>query len=349
MAALINSFNSSLPNITQPAKLSNGVAIIYFILAITSAIGFIINIIAVMMILMQDKVKAVSDILLLHLLFCDLLATSVLTINTVVVLVNDSIGLPYQVMVTMCKILASMAPMAYILGVATLTFMSIERYRAVIHPMKPRISGKKVSIILLSNWLLNIAIAVVAISESRVDPSDKSHCIFYGSDGERSFILIIAVSCIVLIAYIIPIIIMLYCYTKIIVKLKLLTTITQGHVTKESQSQIQKKRIIKTLIAASVIFTIVGIPVVAGLIVTINVASKTSNLTNLERDTGNILIAVEVLSLIIASTYNPAIYFVRKIENCKLSCYHKVQATPRRHQTTVTPMISMLTLYKEST
>lgn len=323
MASIINSSNSSLSNITQLARLPVDEVIIYIVVLCTGVIGFIINLVAIMMITIQDKVKTASDGLVFHLMFCDLIAAVVLAASRIVVLYDNSIGLPYQVMDEMCKAQAFAAPMSYVLTVATLSLMSVERYRAVIYPLKPRMNGKKVVVILLPIWLLSTVVAIISVSETKADPLHTSYCI-YNSNETHSYIIIIGVIYLALVGYIIPLIVMLYCYTKIITKLKLLATITESHRAKESNTQTRRKRIITTLIAVSAIFMSTGIPTVIGLAVNIYNFSRASNLTVLEKSIGSIFISVGVILLILAVTCNPIIYFVRKRENCNLTCYNKV-------------------------
>lgn len=320
---MINSSNSSLSNVTQPGLLSSDLLIIYITVTGTTVIGVVINLIAILMILIRDKVKTASDGLILHLMFCDLITVIIMPVCTIAVVVNNSIGLPHQIADTVCKIAAS-APMSYDLIAATLTLMSVERYRAVIHPMEARMSGKKVLVILLVIWLVSIAIAIAAISETRADPLYPSHCIFY-SDETRSVVIIIAMIYLALAGYIAPLIIMLYCYTKIISKLRFLTTITGSNVTQESYSQVQKKRIIKTLIAVSAIFMCTGIPFVFGLLINIYAISKASKLSYLDMNTSSIFTSIGTILLILAITCNPIIYFIKKLENCNKCCYYKIQ------------------------
>lgn len=322
MASIMIFSNSSLSNATQFGRLLDCLVIVYGAITCIATIGFIINLIA-MMISIRDKVKNASNSLDLHLVFCNQMAAVIVALYSSMALVNSSVGLSYQIMDRICKALYIGAPMFYISMIATMTLMSVEQYHAVIHPMKPRMSGKKVSVILLLVWSVDIAIAIPSIPEAKIDPLNTSICIF-GND-QRRFIIIVALSYFTIVGYVIPVFIMLYCYTKIIAKLKLRTAIMENRIVVESYSQTRKKRIIKTLIIVSSIFTCTGIPFVIELIININAASNGFNLTGLEKDIEKVLASMATILLVLATTYNPAIFFVKKIKSCNFSCYNKVQ------------------------
>ena len=326
MASIINSTNSTAPNMAQSGKLSSDEVISFILGTCIAGTGFFINLTVILMILIQDKVKTVSDGLILHLTFCDLIAATITAIYALAVLANNVIGLPYKFSDGICKSLSFILPMFYVLTVATLTLISVERYRAIIHPMKPRISGKKVLIILLPVWLVTIAIAIGYMSETSADALNASYCIL--KDNKRRIMIFISLIYLILFGYIIPLIIMLYCYTKIIAKLKFIFSITASHVIQESYSQIQKKRVIKTSIAVSIIFMFTGIPFVIAIVINIYTASRTTNLTNLEINIGGVFSSIGIVLLLLAPMYNPVIYFVKKINNCSLSCNYKAQVIP---------------------
>ncbi|RDD37978.1 Neuropeptide FF receptor 2 [Trichoplax sp. H2] len=307
-----SSHNNSTMNMTHmmATQLPPDIVIAFITLTLLAFIGFIINAILVIIAIRSNHKKTAADGLVAHLSICDLLTTIPTLSYCSVIFVFRGFGWPTQLMNILCKATIFCLTFFYSLTVSTLTLMSIERYRAIIYPMKPRVSRKSLCILLVFMWLLVAIVPALGIKNTAVDPHNGYLCVLQGA--HQHYIVVLNFSYCVIIGYIIPACIMLYCYSKIIKKLKQTSLTNRESLRIESQREFQKKRAIKILMAVSVVFILTGIPLVIGLIIHIYMDSKLSQLTHSDHDLINSLTLLFWILLQFAPLYNPIIYFAKK-------------------------------------
>lgn len=277
-----------------------------------ASVGFIVNFAVLIMLFRVDGVKSAADALVAHLALSDLLSTIPILIIATVVLATHTPGWSEYYIDWACKLLNFGLMTFYFSTIGTLTLMSIERYRAIIHPLKPRINSKQTAIILLSMWILITIMPGIMIPYNIADVNYSYVCVT--KNFQHNYLMIIASIYFVVFGYLIPGSIMLYCYTKIIKRLRQTSLITsnKSSVKTESRGDLHKKRVIKTLIAVSFTFSLTGIPLIIALISNINVTTQVHTFTSTDYQALSSITFLFSILLLLSPLYNPLIYLAKK-------------------------------------
>ena len=308
----LHHFNINTTNMTKMMKnnyLSSDMLLAFITLTLLALTGMVINAILVYVTIGLEKRKSISDYLVIHLTIVDLLTTLPTLIYCCIIFKYNGTGWPMSVMIILCKATVFSLTLFYSITVGTLTLMSIERYRAIIHPMKSRMSGKALIGILILLWLIMSIVPLINISNTQINVHNQYLCVLHNQ--HQHYVVVLNFSYCVVIGYLIPASIMLFCYNKIIKKLKQGSLIARRSLI-ASQSNHQKKLAIKILISVSILFILSGIPLVIGLIVHIYMDSKLTALTHADHSIIDSFTLLFWILLQFAPLYNPIIYLAKK-------------------------------------
>ena len=273
------------------------------------------------MVFKTEKFKAANNILIVHLSACDLLLCISFLIYSSAVYATFAMGWPVYIMDPICKVFMYMLLVSISLRAYTLAWMSIERYRTVVHSTKSDLSAGQMVAILIYMWVVLSIVPAIGIPD--IVAIQHTPYICHYQVRERYFNILASVYFLI-ICYIIPAIIMLYCYTGIIKKCKQISWTTVRPIANRNHNQRLKMRAIKILICISVLFLITGLPLFIGLLLTVYKESNLVNLTTSDHQYLNISSYFVGFLLHISPIYNPAIYFSKKKNNCsvcKCQCY----------------------------
>ncbi|UJR37044.1 hypothetical protein I4U23_029749 [Adineta vaga] len=151
----------------------------------------------------------------------------------------------------MCKLVQAVSHVSIAANVLTYVAISLDRYFAIIHPLRTKLTHKQTIMILCGIWILSLLVSSPAIrSFSYV----RHACEIVDIKSHEKFEWIFFS-----VTYVGPIVILTITYTRIAIELWGQTAI--GEVTKRQRDSIQSKRkVVKMLIAVVLIFGICWFP-----------------------------------------------------------------------------------------
>ncbi|RDD37916.1 Neuropeptide Y receptor type 1 [Trichoplax sp. H2] len=257
-----HSFNAT----KQVSSISANTLLPCIFIVLAHASGFLINFTIIIMIIKVNKIKSLFDSLIFHLAICDLLFVIPVFIYVGALYGNYFISWPVAILNPTCKMVVFFAFMGITLHSYTLVLISFERYRIIVHPAKPRMKGRHIIITLLAMWLLLAIAPVCIISDVVPIPDTKYRYICLLQIKEGSVVIVLLALYFLLFGYLMPICIMLYCYIRIIRRLRQISMITRKRFRDQTEGQRQRKRIIVSLICISTLFIIFEFPLMIALV-----------------------------------------------------------------------------------
>lgn len=229
-------------------------------------IGLFTNILVIKIVYSNSKLQNTPSYLIIHLAIADILSSCQPIVVGISLMVLAKQDWPHHIIVILCRMAFYWWLLGYSLSVGMLTLISIERYRAIIQPMKPRLSGKQLNYILVCIWITCICISLPITFASDVDPIYYFDC-RVDVDSFPTFI-DAYFTAITVVVYFIPLIIISFCYTCVVKKLR--KDDKRVHQLKRTltANQILKKKIMRMLILVTVNFMVSSLPWIISLIMT---------------------------------------------------------------------------------
>ncbi|XP_077999605.1 neuromedin-K receptor-like [Glandiceps talaboti] len=173
-----------------------------------------------------------------------------------------------------CRIQRFIGPVTVAASVFTLMAIGIDRYIAIVHPMRPRMSKLRAKSIIAAVWMVSMAICIpylegsqLAVMECIMEPDDlvpitlRTVCITVWPDGQvydnwyfwYTFSFTIA-------TYVVPLFAQGICYT--IVGVKLWGSQAPGESSNRHKEQLKAKRkVVKMLMFVVIIFAVCWLPI----------------------------------------------------------------------------------------
>ncbi|RDD39882.1 Neuropeptide FF receptor 2 [Trichoplax sp. H2] len=267
-----------------------------------------------------------------HLVLSDLLyvTQSLITLIIIFYLPDVNENWSFSLRDTTCKLGIFVWIICYSTSVGTLTVMSIERYRTIIHPTLPKLFGKKLRLVLLLVWVVSILLASPSISLAGADRYNKYDCIL---DNQGPKYLIRAYATILnLMDYVIPLSIMLYCYTKIVIKLRKTALVTSRLKKSLTDGDRHVQRVIKMLVFVTVSFIITALPWTLGIsLIAYSPFNNTETLITHDETLSIVSQVAQVLSLS-SPLYDPIMYIIANQNFRRDLCqWHSEQKSPIIH------------------
>lgn len=117
----------------------------------------------------------------------------------------------------MCPIVTCVQGVAVFLSAFTLVAISLDRYRAILFPMKPRLTGRQAVIIILLIWVLSIAVTLPIAIMSELQPIEGSpyyYCDEKWPDPQQRYIYTLVI---MVLQYFLPLFVLMFTYISIAV------------------------------------------------------------------------------------------------------------------------------------
>ncbi|KFO80832.1 Kappa-type opioid receptor, partial [Cuculus canorus] len=166
------------------------------------------------------KMKTATNIYIFNLAMADALVTTTMPFQSTEYLLNS-----WPFGDVLCKIVISIDYYNMFTSIFTLTMMSVDRYIAVCHPVKALDfrTPLKAKIINICIWLLSSSVGISAIvlggTKDREDTA-STECSLQFPDKDYVWWDIFMKICVFVFAFVIPVLIIVVCYTLMILRLK---------------------------------------------------------------------------------------------------------------------------------
>eukprot|EP00070_Physeter_catodon_P049374 XP_028356268.1 kappa-type opioid receptor isoform X2 [Physeter catodon] len=164
------------------------------------------------------KMKTATNIYIFNLALADALVTTTMPFQSTVYLMNS-----WPFGDVLCKIVISIDYYNMFTSIFTLTMMSVDRYIAVCHPVKALDfrTPLKAKIINICIWILSSSVGISAIVLGGTKVREGSVvCSLQFPDNDYSWWDLFMKICVFVFAFVIPVLIIIVCYTLMILRLK---------------------------------------------------------------------------------------------------------------------------------
>ncbi|ELK26176.1 Kappa-type opioid receptor [Myotis davidii] len=194
--------------------------IITAVYSLVFVVGLVGNSLVMFVIIRYTKMKTATNIYIFNLALADALVTTTMPFQSTVYLMNS-----WPFGDVLCKIVISIDYYNMFTSIFTLTMMSVDRYIAVCHPVKALdfrtpLNAKIINICI---WLLSssVGISAIVLGGTKVrEDLDVIECSLQFPDDDYSWWDLFMKICVFVFAFVIPVIIIIICYTLMILRLK---------------------------------------------------------------------------------------------------------------------------------
>uniref|UniRef100_A0A8C4Y451 Kappa-type opioid receptor n=1 Tax=Gopherus evgoodei TaxID=1825980 RepID=A0A8C4Y451_9SAUR len=194
--------------------------IITAVYSVVFVVGLVGNSLVMFVIIRYTKMKTATNIYIFNLAMADALVTTTMPFQSTEYLMNS-----WPFGDVLCKIVISIDYYNMFTSIFTLTMMSVDRYIAVCHPVKALDfrTPLKAKIINICIWLLSSSVGISAIvlggTKVREDTA-STECSLQFPDTDYVWWDIFMKICVFFFAFVIPVLIIIVCYTLMILRLK---------------------------------------------------------------------------------------------------------------------------------
>ncbi|KAG8516683.1 Kappa-type opioid receptor, partial [Galemys pyrenaicus] len=205
----------------EPAHISPAIpVIITAVYSVVFVVGLVGNSLVMFVIIRYTKMKTATNIYIFNLALADALVTTTMPFQSTVYLMNS-----WPFGDVLCKIVISIDYYNMFTSIFTLTMMSVDRYIAVCHPVKALDfrTPLKAKIINICIWLLSssVGISAIVLGGTKVrEDMDVIECSLQFPDDDYSWWDLFMKICVFIFAFVIPVLIIIVCYTLMILRLK---------------------------------------------------------------------------------------------------------------------------------
>ncbi|KAG8133591.1 hypothetical protein E2320_011359, partial [Naja naja] len=194
--------------------------IITAVYSMVFVVGLVGNSLVMFVIIRYTKMKTATNIYIFNLALADALVTTTMPFQSTEYLMNT-----WPFGDVLCKIVISIDYYNMFTSIFTLTMMSVDRYIAVCHPVKALDfrTPLKAKIINICIWVLSssVGISAIVLGGTKVREDTRSiECSLQFPDDDYVWWDIFMKICVFVFAFIIPVLIIIVCYTLMILRLK---------------------------------------------------------------------------------------------------------------------------------
>ncbi|XP_002732002.1 RYamide receptor-like [Saccoglossus kowalevskii] len=190
----------------QPLWLQVILAILY---ACTSVLAVIGNLVVCYIVLGNPRMRTVTNYFIVNLAISDILM-AVLCVNLTF---YYSINFHWPFGIVMCALVMYIQMVSVSISIFTLVAISLDRYVAIIHPLRPRMTKRRAFIVIVVIWLLAGGISLPAAINSKIETYPNSSTIScseqWATDQQRSIYTI----SLMIIQYFLPLLILSIAYS----------------------------------------------------------------------------------------------------------------------------------------
>nr|AWS21705.1 kLight1.1 [synthetic construct] len=220
----------------EPAHISPAIpVIITAVYSVVFVVGLVGNSLVMFVIIRYTKMKTATNIYIFNLALADALVTTTMPFQSTVYLMNS-----WPFGDVLCKIVISIDYYNMFTSIFTLTMMSVDRYIAVCHPVKALDfrTPLKAKIINICIWLLSssVGISAIVLGGTKVrEDVDVIECSLQFPDDDYSWWDLFMKICVFIFAFVIPVLIIIVCYTLMILRLKSLSSLINVYIKADKQ------------------------------------------------------------------------------------------------------------------
>ncbi|XP_061454738.1 kappa-type opioid receptor [Rhineura floridana] len=194
--------------------------IITAVYSMVFVVGLVGNSLVMFVIIRYTKMKTATNIYIFNLALADALVTTTMPFQSTEYLMNS-----WPFGDVLCKIVISIDYYNMFTSIFTLTMMSVDRYIAVCHPVKALDfrTPLKAKIINICIWLLSssVGISAIVLGGTKVrEDTGSTECSLQFPDKDYVWWDNFMKICVFVFAFIIPVLIIVVCYTLMILRLK---------------------------------------------------------------------------------------------------------------------------------
>ncbi|XP_039207306.1 kappa-type opioid receptor [Crotalus tigris] len=194
--------------------------IITAVYSMVFVVGLVGNSLVMFVIIRYTKMKTATNIYIFNLALADALVTTTMPFQSTEYLMNT-----WPFGDVLCKIVISIDYYNMFTSIFTLTMMSVDRYIAVCHPVKALDfrTPLKAKIINICIWVLSssVGISAIVLGGTKVrEDTGSTECSLQFPDDDYIWWDIFMKICVFVFAFIIPVLIIIVCYTLMILRLK---------------------------------------------------------------------------------------------------------------------------------
>ncbi|XP_058032529.1 kappa-type opioid receptor isoform X1 [Ahaetulla prasina] len=194
--------------------------IITAVYSVVFVVGLVGNSLVMFVIIRYTKMKTATNIYIFNLALADALVTTTMPFQSTEYLMNT-----WPFGDVLCKIVISIDYYNMFTSIFTLTMMSVDRYIAVCHPVKALDfrTPLKAKIINICIWVLSssVGISAIVLGGTKVrEDTGSTECSLQFPDDDYVWWDIFMKICVFVFAFIIPVLIIIICYTLMILRLK---------------------------------------------------------------------------------------------------------------------------------
>ncbi|RDD44065.1 C-C chemokine receptor type 9 [Trichoplax sp. H2] len=226
---------------------------------IVGCIGVLFQTWVIITVWLTKRMHVASFILMGNLAVADLMYSISLFFYGVLQLMYITTSPILMVMVVNCYISFFLIGMNYGTSIITLTFISYDRYYKIISPLSSECRSKRrIVYYLITSWLLGILVGMLLALTTGVDPNFPFTCdVSYnvGLAGTQAIYTFLTLA-----FYVIPVIVILICYSKLIHRLRHLSRPGINNKEQLRNHNESKHSAIRLIIAVTAIFIIVTWP-----------------------------------------------------------------------------------------
>ncbi|TNM86182.1 hypothetical protein fugu_008453 [Takifugu bimaculatus] len=254
------------------------------------------NLIVIWIILAHKRMRTVTNYFILNLAFSD---ASMAAFNTLINFIYAAHG-EWYFGKAYCKFHNFFPVTSVFASIYSMTAIAVDRYMAIIHPLKPRLSAKATTGVIICIWSLAVVLAfpLCYFSTTLVLPHKTVCFVAWPRSADDSFMYHIIV---IVLVYLLPLLVMAITYT--IVGMTLWGGEIPGDSSDNYHGQLRAKRkVVKMMIIVVLTFALCWLPYHVYFIVT-GLSKQLSKQKYIQQ------VYLSVLWLAMSSTmYNPIIY-----------------------------------------
>uniref|UniRef100_A0A8C0Z6L6 Kappa-type opioid receptor n=1 Tax=Canis lupus familiaris TaxID=9615 RepID=A0A8C0Z6L6_CANLF len=229
--------------------------IITAVYSVVFVVGLVGNSLVMFVIIRYTKMKTATNIYIFNLALADALVTTTMPFQSTVYLMNS-----WPFGDVLCKIVISIDYYNMFTSIFTLTMMSVDRYIAVCHPVKALDfrTPMKAKIINICIWLLSssVGISAIVLGGTKVrEDVDVIECSLQFPDDDYSWWDLFMKICVFIFAFVIPVLIIIICYTLMILRLKSVRLLSG------SREKDRNRRITRLVLVVVAVFIICWTPI----------------------------------------------------------------------------------------
>ncbi|XP_028844792.1 substance-K receptor [Denticeps clupeoides] len=228
-------------------------AIAYSLIVVVSVIG---NVTVIWIIMAHKRMRTVTNFFIVNLAFSDASMAAFNTVfNFVYALHNDwYFGLGY------CRFQNFFPITAMFSSIYSMAAIAVDRYMAIIHPLKPRLSSTSTKAVIALIWALAFALAFPQCFYAGTKSySYRTVCLVQWPDDYGGTHQLIYQTAVIVLIYLLPLLVMLVTYS--LVGYRLWGSEIPGEASEHYQNQMRAKRkVVKMMIVVVVTFTFCWLP-----------------------------------------------------------------------------------------